>query len=161
MVTRNNRGMFGSLVVFPGGTVDSDDPDRRSAGLRELVEETGIDAGDPSDLVLISRWVTPRHAPQRFDTDFYLATIARDQEVVVDGTEVLDHAWVTPSEAIALADTGDWAMILPTLTHLRWLSRRSSIVGALAAARGADGRTLIEPRLMEDGSLVPVYMPGE
>ena len=161
MVTRNSRGMFGSLVVFPGGTVDADDPDRRHTAMRELAEETGIDAGAVSEMVMISRWVTPRQAPQRFDTDFYLVSVDGEQEVVVDGAEVLDHAWVTPAEALALAESGEWAMILPTLTHLRWLSRRSSISDALDSARGADGRTRIEPRVMDDGSLVPIYLPGD
>lgn len=71
------------------------------------------------------------------------------------------HAWVTPDQALRRAASGDWAMILPTLAHLRWLSRRFSIEDALASAAGADGRTLIRPRLIEDGSLVPVHLPAD
>lgn len=50
---------------------------------------------------------------------------------------------------------------VPTLVPLRWLVRRTSIEDALASARGADGRTLIGPRLVEDGSLVPIHMPAD
>jgi hypothetical protein len=52
-------------------------------------------------------------------------------------------------------------LILPTLTHLRWLTRRSDVDDVVASALGADGRTLIEPREMEDGSLVPIHLPAD
>jgi 8-oxo-dGTP pyrophosphatase MutT (NUDIX family) len=161
MVTRNSRGMFGNMVVFPGGTVDPEDPDPRHTALRELAEETGIESDDVDSLTMVSRWVTPAFAPQRFDTYFYLAQVEDPPEVVIDGTEIVDHAWVTPLEALSKADAGEWRMILPTLTHLRWLARRESVEEAFESARGADGRTLIEPRLMDDGSLLPIHMPGE
>lgn len=153
--------MFGSLVVFPGGTVDESDRGSRETALRELAEETGVAGGSPEDLVLVSRWVTPRVAPQRFDTDFFIMVLDEPQDVVIDERELVGHAWSTPAEALSMAESGDWRMILPTLAHLRWLSRRSTVEDAVQAARGADRRTLIEPRQMDDGSLVPVYLPGE
>jgi hypothetical protein len=52
-------------------------------------------------------------------------------------------------------------MFLPTIAHLRWLSKRGTIADALRAAEGADGRTLIVPRRVEDGSIVPVHLPVE
>jgi hypothetical protein len=52
-------------------------------------------------------------------------------------------------------------MILPTVTHLRWLARRNSIDDALASARGADGRTLIRPEVASDGSIIPIHLPAE
>lgn len=161
MVTRNARGMFGNMVVFPGGAVDREDSDPRHAALRELAEETGIESDDVDSLIMVSRWVTPDFAPQRFDTYFYLAEVEDPPEVVIDGSEIVDHAWVTPEEALSRANEGEWRMILPTLTHLRWLARRKSVEEAFDSAKGADGRTLIEPRLMDDGSLLPIYMPGE
>lgn len=52
MVQRNAMGVFGSMVVFPGGRVDdcdlrnghaaADDESHRLAGVRELAEEAGI-----------------------------------------------------------------------------------------------------------------------
>jgi len=49
---------------------------------------------------------------------------------------------------------------VPTAAPLRWV-RRTSVEDALASARGADGRTLVGPRRVEDGSLVPIHMPAD
>ena len=169
--------------------VNSDGPDHpfRAAALRELAEETGMLAApgglvpapalrdealylavngrgqrfDGSSLVLISRWVTPTMAKRRFDTWFYLLATSGNPDVRLDQAELTDHAWVTPAMALDRYKEGEWPMILPTLAHLRWLSRRDSIDDALAAASGADGRTLIEPRLLDDGSLMPVHLPAD
>jgi hypothetical protein len=113
------------------------------------------------ELVLVSRWVTPEMAPRRFDTLFYLATVADTPEVRLDSAELLEHFWVTPSEALERHDSGDFPMVLPTLAHLRWLERRSSITDAIDSARGADGRSLIKPERAHDGSILPILLPAE
>ena len=172
MVQRNARGFFGSIVVFPGGKVEdgdvpdglsaNDDISHRNAAVREFAEETGIVIPDGIEkLTLVSRWVTPELAPRRFDTRFYVIGLVDPPEVVVDAEELLWHRWVTPGEALEHAATGEWAMIKPTLSHLNWLARWSSIDEAVASAWGADGRTLIIPRVIEDGSLLPIHLPAE
>lgn len=197
MVERNSRGFFGSMVVFPGGSVDAvdvptgssaeDDVSHRNAAIRELAEETGLlvtcdgveaapglrgeafyrwlresktEVGVDS-LVLVSRWVTPEEAPRRFDARFYLMGCSSTPEVYLDTSELVGYRWTTPATALANHEAGQSRMILPTLAHLRWLDRRTSIDDALRSANGADGRTLIEPRRVEDGSLVPVHLPAE
>jgi 8-oxo-dGTP pyrophosphatase MutT (NUDIX family) len=200
MVRRHDRGVFGGLVVFPGGGVDdvdrsqlasdlvtgdSADQDHRAAALRELAEETGILAtsrgvesspdlrgrslfealhadgatlsGD--SLVMVSRWVTPELAPRRFDTRFYLLAISTAPPVRLDPAELVDFSWITPKAALDKHESDDWPMILPTLAHLRWLARRSSVDEAIESAKGADGRTLIKPVRAEDGALIPVHLP--
>lgn len=197
MVKRNSKGVFGSMVVFPGGRVDhcdvrngysvSDDESHRQAGLRELAEEAGIllthEGAIPApplkgpdlydwvdsrghrlatgDLTLVSRWVTPEVSPRRFDTRFYIAVADDVPEVVIDGEELIDFVWISPTEALKRHAAGEMYMILPTLAHLRWLARRSSSVEAVASAKGADGRTMIRPEVREDGSLVPIHLPAD
>lgn len=171
----------------PDGLSRWDELAHRRAAIRELAEETGILVTDlgtrrapdakgsgfyetlrawdvqpaVSSLTLVSRWVTPELAPRRFDTRFYLVTCDDSPGVVLDTDELIGYDWVDPKEALQRYETGTMNMILPTLAHLRWLSRRSSIQDALESASGADGRTLIRPERMEDGSILPVHLPAE
>jgi len=165
----------------------SDDHGYRSAALRELAEETGLLVttggvrespdlrGDElfeyvsgadivlagESLVLVSRWVTPEFAPRRFDTRFYLLAAEEPPSVRLDAEELVDYAWVTPEAALDRYEIGEWPMFSPTLAHLHWLSRRSSISDAVASARGADGRTLNEPTRADDGALIAIHLPLE
>jgi 8-oxo-dGTP pyrophosphatase MutT (NUDIX family) len=169
--------------------VIGDHPDRRYrvAALRELAEETGLavtgrgivmaptgkgmpllqamaEAGlelDGGRLTFVSRWVTPVYAPQRFDTRFYLIRADDAPEVRLETAELVDHMWVTPSAALTTQATGGMEMFLPTIAHLRWLERRSDVADAVASADGADGRSLVEPHQMDDGSIVPIHLPAE
>lgn len=170
-----------------GGRTKLPDSPQRAAVLRELAEETGIlvlaDGATTADgrtgdgiyrwlatsgrrfavdsLTMISRWVTPEVMPYRFDTWFYLLEVTDPPEVVIDDSELTGYRWLAPADALARGDEGSWQMILPTVAHLRWLARRQSIEDAIASASGADGRTLITPEVMGDGSMVPVHMPAE
>lgn len=178
-----DHSRLASEVVTSG----SRDRAYRAAAMREVGEETGIllesrragtapdergprfyrtlrDRGttlDGDGLVLVSRWVTPEIAPRRFDTWFYVFALEEMPEVRLDRAELTGYEWVAPVEALRRYEAGEWAMVSPTVAHLRWLARRSSMEDALKAASGADGRTLVEPRQMEDGSLVPLIIPGE
>lgn len=174
-------------IDVPPGLDQDDDLSHRRAGLREFAEETGIlitDSGplpipgvkdaafydwvdaralSPGfdELVLVSRWVTPEAAPRRFDARFYVVSCVDPPDVEIDADELIGHEWVSPEEALAHHDAGRWAMIHPTIAHLRWLSRWSSIDEAIRSATGADGRTLIIPRIVEDGSLLPIHLPAD
>ena len=171
-------------AVVPG---EHSDQTFRAAALRELAEETGIaltvdgvvsapeERGesllsamlgmaiqlDASALTLISRWVTPEEAPTRYDTRFYLAGVGDTPEIRLDDDELIEHMWVLPGTALAIQADGGMEMFLPTIAHLRWLERRATVSDALSAAQGADGRSLVEPRRMEDGSFVPVHLPAD
>jgi 8-oxo-dGTP pyrophosphatase MutT (NUDIX family) len=52
-------------------------------------------------LCYIAHRVTPPQLPKRFDTRFFLAVLPEGQQAMHDGTETVDHAWVTPAEAVA------------------------------------------------------------
>ncbi|HEX6287469.1 MAG TPA: NUDIX hydrolase [Acidimicrobiia bacterium] len=171
----------------PEGRGRWDEISHRRAAVRELAEETGIlISGGTSRvaplakgpgfyqeveehemevatgaLTLVSRWVTPELAPRRFDTRFYLATCGDSPRVTLDTEELVAYDWVDPADSVSRYEAGEMNLILPTLAHLRWLSRRSSIEDALESASGADGRTLIRPERMEDGSILPVHLPAE
>lgn len=174
-------------VDVPEGLASHDDLSHRNAAIREFAEETGIliTASGPvaaprakdhafydwlqtegvvsgvDELVLVSRWVTPELAPRRFDTRFYVVRCDGAPEVEIDTDELVWHEWTTPERALARYEAGGWAMVRPTIAHLHWLRRWSSVDEAIDSARGADGRTLIVPHRVEDGSLLPIHMPAE
>lgn len=109
LVQRNTalRHMGGEWV-FPGGRVDEADypADRdpevaaRQAAVRETREETGLEI-TADQLTLLSRWTTPEGVKRRFATWFFLAEVAADAEVEVDGGEIAAHRWATPAEVVA------------------------------------------------------------
>src|SRR5690606_2060540 len=146
---------------------DADDRPWRSAALRETIEEVGVAITDPPlaeplraegaavfeqvlaheavldgrRLRLLSQWVTPRSAPVRFDTRFYLARVEEDTAPEADPAEATEACWVPPRLALERAADGSWPMIVPTRHHLEWLAGFDD----LAAAWEAAGRARIRP----------------
>ena len=133
-------------------------PPGRGAGLLSALVAAGIQL-DGSRLTLVSCWVTPEDAPKRFDTRFFLAGVGETPEIRLDADELIGHLWITPVAALDMQSVGELEMFLPTIAHLRWLERQADVEQAVAAARGADGRTVLQPRRMSDGSLVPIHLP--
>ncbi|HYJ25198.1 MAG TPA: NUDIX domain-containing protein [Acidimicrobiia bacterium] len=135
-------------------------PNGRGEGLLSTMRAAGISL-DASALTLVSRWVTPVEAPTRYDTRFYLAIATDTPDVRIDGDELVEHLWVAPGHALVMHADGGLEMFLPTIAHLRWLERRSTVHDAVTAAEGAEGRSLVEPRRMEDGSFQPIHLPAD
>lgn len=145
------------FVITEGGFVPS--PPLRGAEMLSHFKKSdhpfGLDR-----LTLVSRWLTPRTAPTRFDTRFYLVSIHGDPSIVLDREEIEDHCWIAPAAALERHYDGEWPMILPTIAHLRWLGRWSTAEQAATAARGADGLTIIEP-IARAGELLVRYRAAE
>lgn len=182
MGKRPPGGPFGDVWVFPGGAVDAADriaaadPDVawRLAALRETWEEVGLALTDPADmavpdgpgsahdrlasigarfdadrLVYLSNWVTPTFVPKRFDTRFFV--VDADGPLVA-GEELIEVRWIAADLAVDLHERDRLPMIFPTLSHLRYARRFSSVDALLTEARGMDVIPSIEPRPFERGS---------
>lgn len=156
----------------------------RAAALRETAEEVGLALTTPprsqplvaegaevfeavledgsrldgEALRFLSRWITPRFAPRRYDARFYLATVDYDPDLVLRPSEVLDAAWVEPGEALQRGEDGAWSLVLPTIHHLRWLHRHGDVAAAWDAAGRATGEA-VEPIIESDGSEVFLVVP--
>ena len=163
---------------------DADDWPWRAAALRETVEEVGVAITDPPlaepvrgagadvfeqvldrgavldgrRLRLLSQWVTPRSAPVRFDTRFYLAAVEPDTPLVPDASEATDARWVSPRQALQCAADASWPMVTPTLHHLRWLVGFHDVASVWEAA-GRARVSLVGPIVERDGSEVTVTLP--
>ena len=139
MLRRNSRGAFGGMWVFPGGRVDPQDGEdehgARRAAVRETLEEASL-VLEPDALVPFAHWTPPPVAPKRFATWFFLAPAPGGIEAV-DGSEIHEHLWVTPHDAMRRRDAGEIELAPPTFVTLHMLSQAHDVAGALA--RAAEG----------------------
>jgi len=137
LLRRNDRSSFvPGAWVFPGGAIEPGEQ-AADAAVRETREECGIDL-DPNTLVLTSRWITPVGIPKRFDTWFFLAKVARETAVTVDGSEIVEGMWITPADALARRDL---KLVFPTIKNLEALAGFDHADALIDSRRGA----IIEP----------------
>jgi 8-oxo-dGTP pyrophosphatase MutT (NUDIX family) len=146
------------LTEAADGPSEAGEITNRRAAVRELEEEVGLVVG-ASDLVYLSRWVTPRVLPRRYDTWFFLTAIGAELPLAPVTGEVTEAIFVTPATALAAHQAQQWKLLLPTLAHLHWLSRHSSVEEAIAAAKVQATKAPMEPRLTDDGSFVTPHLP--
>jgi 8-oxo-dGTP pyrophosphatase MutT (NUDIX family) len=165
LVRRTPKARFmGGVWVFPGGAVDAGEGDgddaHRAAAIRELREEAGIALADPAALLKFSRWITPAQVQIRFDTHFFLAPLPAGQEAKVDGEECVDLGWFTPGEALRAHRAGEVPMVFPTIKHLEQLGEFSTVDALMAHAR-AQTVEPVEPRVVLEGEVARILLPGE
>ncbi|KEQ19414.1 NUDIX hydrolase [Endozoicomonas numazuensis] len=165
IMRKNSRANFlGGFWVFPGGSVEEQDQAEseqqtlKNAAARETLEEAALTI-NPDELVYISRWITPETAPKRFDTHFFLAP-ANSSEVIVDGGEIVDSDWVTPTEAISRQEEKDIEMMPPTLVTFHWLQQCASVAEAIQHFQDKEPLTFLPKANFADEQLVMLY-PGD
>jgi len=131
----------GGAWVFPGGRVDPGDGGEgdalRSAmraGARETHEEAGV-VIDHEALIPFSHWTTPPGRSRRFATWFFATQLARDASVRVDGSEMRDHRWLRPADALVAHAQRQLELPPPTFVTLTELSQHRHVQGVLECAR--------------------------
>ena len=161
LVERNPEQRFmGGAWVFPGGAVDGDGEKPEDTALRELEEEAGIRLSSDTPVESFSRWITPAQVMVRFDTWFFVAAAPDGSEATPDGSECTDARWIRPRDALDAADRDELMLVFPTIKHLEQLAEFDSVAAALDAARAR--RVMpVEPRVLEDGGIARVVLPGE
>ncbi len=165
LVKRNPAARFmGGAWVFPGGAVERaegrGEQALRSAALRELAEEAGIELTGADVLVPFSRWITPPEVTIRFDTWFYLASCPPSAEARADGREVVDARWYEPRRALEDAQAGEILLVFPTVKQLEQLASFRSGDELLGYARGREIRP-VKPRVLGSGETARIVLPGE
>jgi 8-oxo-dGTP pyrophosphatase MutT (NUDIX family) len=140
LLKRNKALIFaGGLWVFPGGAIDLEDLEAaggeekaasRLAAAREAQEESGLQPA-LDDMLQLSHWTTPVVEPKRFSTWFYVAPVASDADVVIDGSEIHDSQWISIKDAMLGHEHGDLGMFPPTYLTLLYLSRYHTVADVL------------------------------
>ncbi|MCB1262610.1 MAG: NUDIX hydrolase [Acidimicrobiales bacterium] len=157
----------GSIVRFDDPAVDARfDAHRRSVdrGERRLVE---VCEAEGLQLALdgmsyFSRWITPEGAPRRYDTRFFVAAAPEGQTPLHDDREVIANLWITPTEALARHQAGEFEMVFPTVRSLLAIDRFDSAADLLAHAAAIEDVPAILPRIVaEPEGGLRIVLPGD
>jgi len=89
-----------------------------------------------ADVFVLAHWTTDRDLPRRFDVPFLVARMPDGQTPVADESEQFEPCWVSPAQALARHQAGDFFMIFPTIRTLERLQRLNHVDAVLAACAG-------------------------
>lgn len=108
-----------------------------------------------------SHWITQAGRPRRFDTRFFIAEAPPHQAPAHDGSELVEHVWIAPAQAVDRHRRGDFNLLFPTLKTLEALADFRNAAAAIQYARTPRQMPPMEPRraLGHDGSRLLV--PGD
>jgi 8-oxo-dGTP pyrophosphatase MutT (NUDIX family) len=114
------------------------------------------------DIHYFAHWITPRGAPRRFDTRFFVAAAPPGQIAAHDAGETIADVWISPHDALAQHRAGEIEIIFPTIRNLQAISRFDTSAALLdAAARASASVPTIEPRVVADGNGMRIVLPGD
>jgi len=137
------------MWVFPGGKIDETDKvinsdgsvdelaTATSAAVRETFEEAALSVSQ-ENLFWFSHWVPPAITPKRFSTYFFATRLLDGDEVTIDDSEIIEHNWFRPHEAINLRDAGEIELAPPTWVTLNRLISFTSVEDALKDLNAKD-----------------------
>jgi 8-oxo-dGTP pyrophosphatase MutT (NUDIX family) len=124
----------------------------RAEGLR-------LSAGD---IHYFAHWITPRGAPRRYDTRFFVAAAPPGQIAAHDAGETIADVWISPHDALAQHRAGEIEIIFPTIRNLQAIGRFATSAALLQAAEEASSAVpAIEPRVVPDGNGMRIVLPGD
>ena len=129
----------------------------RTATLLEVAQREGVTLATDT-LLHWAHWITPEAWPKRFDTHFFLVEAPDGQEPAHDDLEVTHSAWVTPEEALAGYERGEFPLVFATIHQLRELSGLVDMAEARARFAGKIPKTImprVERRDAQDVILLP------
>ncbi len=138
---------------------------------RDKLESNELDFGqflEAEDLICVANrlshfahWITPAGMPKRFDTHFFCARTPERQLAKHDGSENVDSVWITPSEACAAADRGEYTIIFPTRVNIEKLGRMGKDVATAMANIENDKVVTVLPQVTKiDGGRI-MRIPAE
>jgi 8-oxo-dGTP pyrophosphatase MutT (NUDIX family) len=114
------------------------------------------------DVHYFAHWITPRGAPRRYDTRFFVAAAPPGQIAAHDAGETIAEVWISPDDALARHRAGEIEIIFPTIRNLQAIGRFATSAGLLEAAeRASSAVPAIEPRVVPDGNGMRIVLPGD
>jgi glyoxylase-like metal-dependent hydrolase (beta-lactamase superfamily II) len=146
---------LGILLARPAGSLHADParvaelaarvPREPDARFFERLAELGLELA-LDEVHWLSRWITDRDLPRRFDAHFFAARMPEGQEPVADEGEQFEPTWVMPADALERHERGSFELIFPTIRTLRALARHPSVDSLLAHCAERPGAWVSCPR---------------
>ncbi|MGE0311154.1 MAG: MBL fold metallo-hydrolase [Lautropia sp.] len=128
------------------------DPDRvaRLAAARDqdflaMIGREGLKLA-VDEVRFFAHWITDRDLPRRFDARFLMARIPPGQQAVADDREQFEPVWVSPAQALARHEAGDFPMIFPTIRTLRRMAQSRTAAELLARCGDETPAWMSSPR---------------
>lgn len=132
---------------------------RKATTLLEVAQREGVTLATDS-LLHWAHWITPETWPKRFDTHFFLVEAPVGQEPAHDDLETTQSAWVTPEEALAAHERGEFPMVFATIHQLRALTGLATMASARARFADTTPQTIMPRVESRDGQEV-ILLPWE
>ena len=129
-------------------------------GFLEMMRDEGL-VFDVRELEYVAHWVTPVGPPRRFDTRFFVALAPSGQVATHDAGETVADTWVRPLDALRAQSRGEFEMILPTIKNLEEIAHFDSAAAVLEHARRKVEIPCVEPRVLDEGGVTSIVLPGE
>src|SRR5216683_3101242 len=107
-----------------------------------------------------AHWITPEGMPKRFDTHFFLATAPTEQQAAHDRLETSEGVWISPAEALARSERGEFPLVFATIHQLRDLATFGSVKEALESTTTRYVVTHM-PVLVRENGVTRVYLPED
>ena len=128
LLKRNSKLAFApDCWVFPGGRVDPEDgptsedhieATAKVTAAREAHEEAGIEI-NPLSMVHFCHWTTPIGRSRRFSTWFFHCQHTDlNHNIKIDNSEIVDHIWISPTEALQQMQARKIFLLPPTFINL-------------------------------------------
>lgn len=144
---------------LPRLTTYRDGLNGKTTTLLEVTQREGITLATDT-LLHWAHWITPEAWPKRFDTHFFLVEAPAGQEPAHDNLETTHSAWVTPKDALAGYERGEFPLVFATIYQLRELTDLANVAEARARFAGKVPQTIM-PRVEQRDGKDTILLPWE
>jgi 8-oxo-dGTP pyrophosphatase MutT (NUDIX family) len=134
LLGRDAAGKFASVEVCERLGARRGEVEKDPAAFMDVVREAWVKLA-LDRLVYFAHWITPDFEPRRFDTHFFLAAAPPEQVAAHDGSEAVDHGWVSPAWLLDQRLKGEAKLMFPTRLNLEVLAKSANAAEAERAAR--------------------------
>ena len=132
---------------------------KREISLKTILLNEGLTLATDR-LHYFSHWITPELLPLRYDVRFFLAEAPSNQTAIHDGTELTNHVWITPQQALKRFKHNRLDMVVPTLVTIEELAGYKTIDDAIESTGRKEIRPILTVMVEESQGIVEYMTDG-